>query len=280
MSSPTIDVAPAADATRRGAIGQLTRIEAASMARRLSLWIGIVLTVVGAVSAARGQPDWSAKFRDLVPLSIFPLTFGTYIAAVRAGNRDRSDNRPPIDEAAPLDGDDRTVARLGSLVVPVGFTVLLMVVIGVASRIEGGFRFGDGVDRTESAMHSAYDLLQAPLVIAVVGAAGIAIGRAFRWAGPSIVIGLLALFMALGPWWLWNDRYVYTTALIQVQPLEFPNQYVVHAPTVALHDLYLLGLVAVFSGLALRSRPSGRLVIGGAALAALAVVGQLAVSPF
>ena len=115
---------------------------------------------------------------------------------------------------------------------------------------------------------------------AVIGAAGIAIGRAFRWAGPSIVIGLLALFMSLGPWWLWNDRNMYTTALIQVQPLEFPNQYVIHAPTVALHDLYLLGLLAVFSGLALRAHPRGLLVSAGTAVAVLAVVAQFVVSPF
>ena len=40
------------------------------MARRVTIWIGIVLTLV---SVARGQPDWSSKFRDLVPLSIVPM---------------------------------------------------------------------------------------------------------------------------------------------------------------------------------------------------------------
>jgi len=167
-----------------------------------------------------------------------------------------------------------------SLVVPVGFTVLLMVVIAVASRVEGGLRFGDGIGQTESAVHSAFDLLQPPLVIAVIGVAGIVIGRAFRWSGPSIVIGLLVLFWGLGPWWLWNDRYVYTTALMQVQPLDFPNRSIVYTPTVALRDLYLLGVVLVFAGLALRARPRGRLVGGGLAVVVLAVAAQLAVSPF
>jgi len=147
---------------------------------------------------------------------------------VRAGNRDRSRRRPPLAEAAPLDGDDRTLARLGSLIVP----------------------------------------------------AGIAIGRAVRLSGPAIVVGLVVLFMGLGPWWLWNDRSVYTTALMQVQPLDFPDRYVVHLPTAALHDLYLLGLVALFSGLALRAAPRARLVGGGALIAVFAVVGQLLVSPF
>lgn len=250
------------------------------MARRVSIWIGTGLTAVGAVVAARGQPDWSSKFRDLVPLSVVPLAIGTYVAAVRVGNRDRLRDVPPPDEAAPLSGDDRTLARLASLAVPVGSAVVLMIVVGVVSRVEGGFRFGDGVDRTERAVHSLFDLLQPPLVVAVVGAAGIAIGRAVRWSAPSIVIGLLVLFMGLGPWWLWNDRTVYATALMQVQPLDFPDRYVVHAPTVALHDLYLVGLIAVFSGLALRASPRGRLVGGGAAVALPAVVAQLVVSPF
>ena len=280
MTTSTIEGHETADASRRQAIVELTRIESATMARRVVIWVGIVLAVAGAVSTARGQSDWEAKFRDLVPGAIFPMTFATYIAAVRAGNRDRSRRRPPLAEAAALDADARTLARLGSLIVPVGLTALLMVVIGVASRIEGGFRFGDGIERTNSAVHSVFDLSQPPLVIAVIGAAGIAIGRTVRWSGPVIVIGFVALFMGLGPWWLWNDRYAYTTALIQVQPLDFPDRYTVHAPTVALHDLYLLGLVAVFAGLSLRSHLRLRLVLGGATVAVLAIGAQLAVSPF
>ncbi len=270
----------AANSSRRAAILALARIESASMARRMSIWVGVALTIAGVVVAARGQPDWSSKFRDLVPLSIFPMTFATYIAAVRSGNRDRSHRHPPLDEAAPLDADDRTLARLASLVVPVGLIALVMVVFGVATRIEGGFRMGDGVYRTETALHSVFDLLQPPLVIAVIGAVGVAIGRAVRWTAPAMTIGLLLLFMGLGPWWLWNDRWAYTTALMQVQPLEFPDRYFVHAPTVALHDVYLVGLVALFSGLALRAHPRGRLVAAGVLIAALAVGAQLAMSPF
>ncbi len=270
----------AADSSRRAAIRALARIESASMARRVSIWVGVAVTIAGVVFAARGQPDWSSKFRDLVPLSIFPMTFATYIAAVRSGNRDRSHRRPPLAEAAPLDADGRTLARLASLVVPVGLIALVMVVFGLASRAEGGFRMGDGAYRTETALHSVLDLLQPPLVIAVIGAMGVAIGRAVRWSAPSLMIGLLLLFIALGPWWLWNDRYAYTTALMQVQPLEFPDRYFVHAPTVALHDVYLVGLVALFSGLALRAHPRGRLVAAGVLTATVAVVAQLAVSPY
>ncbi|MGA9278037.1 hypothetical protein [Ilumatobacter sp.] len=269
-----------ADARHRTAIAHLARVESFTMLRRLSLWIGLALTLASLVVAMRGQPQSATKYRDLVPLSSFPMTFAMWIVGVRAGHRDRSSRRPSLADSAPLGGDERAMARLASLVVPICLVAFVMALFGIASRLEGGFRMGDGSARTEGAVHSIFDLLQPPLVVAVVGAAGVATGRAARWSSPPIVLGLLLLFIGLGPWWLWNERYVYATALMQVQPLEFPERQLVHAPTVALHDLYLLALVAVFSGLALRQHPRGRLVGGGALLAALAVVAQLVVAPF
>ncbi len=164
--------------------------------------------------------------------------------------------RGALADEAPLGGDQRTVARLASLVVPVGFVTLVMIAIGVGSRIEGGFRVGDGRFRTDSAVHSVVELLQPPLVIAVVGAAAIATGRWVFRAGPAIVIGVVVLFMTGSVYWMWNAEYAYSTALMQVHPLG--DLEVVHTPTVMLHDLYLLGLVGLFVGLSLRdaSRPA------------------------
>jgi hypothetical protein len=179
-----------------------------------------------------------------------------------------------------MDGDARALARLASLIVPVSMAGLLMAIIGVASRIEGGFRVGEGRFRTDSAMHSVFELAQPALTVAVIGAAAVAIGRAVRRSGPAIVVGLVVLFFTGGVYWLWNDRVVYTTALMQVQPLGFDNREQVHTPTAVLHDLYLLGLAVVFCGLSLRQSPRGRLLAGGAAVAAAAVVAQLVVSPF
>ena len=96
----------------------------------------------------------------MVPLSIYPMTMGVYVAGVRSGNRDRSHGRPPLAEEAPLDGDARAMARLASLCVPVAMIALLMTVIGVASRIEGGYRLGHGQFWTDSAVHSVFELAQ------------------------------------------------------------------------------------------------------------------------
>jgi len=270
-----------ADAPARSAVIELARIESFRMLRRASIWIGFVLSVVLAFIYAREQQTWSSqKYQSIVPLSIYPLTMGVYVAGVQSGNRDRSHRRPPLAEEAPLDGDARAWARLASLCVPVALTALLMAVIGVGSRIEGGYQLGEGRFRTDTAVHSVFELAQPALTVAVIGAAAVAIGRAVRRSGPAIVVGMVLLFVIGGVYWLWNDRFVYTTALMQVQPLGFDNREVVHTPTAVLHDLYLLGMIALFCGLSLRARPRARSVGGGAAVAVAAVVAQLAVSPY
>ncbi len=269
-----------APTSARSAVIELARIESFRMLRRASIWIGFVLSVVLAVTYAREQQDWSSqKYESIVPLSVYPMTMGVFVAGVRSGNRDRSHRRPALAEEAPLDGDARAWARLASLWVPVAMVVSLMAVIGIASRIEGGYQLGDGPLRTDSAHHSVFELVQPALTVAVVGAAAVAIGRAVRRSGPAIVVGMVLLFFAGGVYWLWNDDAVYTTALVQVQPMDFADREAVHTPTVALHDLYLLGVVALFCGLSLRARPRARLVAGGAAVAISAVAAQLVVSP-
>ncbi len=303
--SITTTTSPDDAVVRRRAIGQLARIESSRMLRSAPIWIGLALTVLLAVTGALSEEEWSAqKYNSLVPLSVFPLTIGAFIAGVRSGNRDRSHRRPPLSEEAALDGDERAWARLSSLLVPVGMAALAMLVIGVASRIEGGFWIGDSPRRTDTALPSVFELVQPVLSVAVTGAAGLAIGRAVRRSGPAIVIGGAALFFSGLAYWIWNSAYAYSTALMQIQPLEVdlpastnpsavpedwlvnrPNEYsgwrrsIVHTPTVIFHNLYLLGLVGLFSGLALRHRPRARMIAAGAAVAVLAVIAQLAVSP-
>ena len=264
----------------RSAVFELARIESLRMLRRASIWIGFALSAALAISHARAQQDWSSQKYESIPLSAYPMTMGVFVAGVRTGNRDRSPRRPALAEEAPLDGDARVCARLASLWVPVGLVASLMAVIGVASRIEGGFQFGEGRSSTESAVHSVFELAQPALITAVVGAGAVAIGRAVRRSGPAIVVGLVLLFLAGGVFWLWNDDIVFTTALIQVQPMEFADQQSVHIPTVVFHDVYLLGIVLVFCGVSLRARPRARLVACGATVAFAAVVAQLVVAPF
>jgi hypothetical protein len=274
---PLATTAPGAG---RRAITELARIESFRMLRRASIWIGFALSVALAVTYAREQQDWSSqKYESLVPFSVYPMTMGVFVAGVRSGHRDRSHRRPPLAEEAPLDGDARVWARLASLWVPVAMVVSLMAVIGVVSRVEGGLQLGEGGSSTNSAVHSVFELAQPALSVAVVGAAAVAIGRAVRRSGPAIVVGMVLLFFTGGVYWLWNDDAVYTTALIQVQPMDFADRETVHMPTVVFHDVYLVGIVAMFCGFSLRRGPRARLVVGGAAVAVAAVIAQLVVAP-
>jgi hypothetical protein len=275
---PLVSAAPA---RAHSAVYELARIESFRMMWRASIWIGFVLSVALAVTYAAAEQDWSSqKYESIVPLSMYPMTMGVFVAGVRSGNRDRSHRCPPLAEEAPLDGDARAWARLASLWVPVAMIALLMTVIGVASRVEGGYQLGEGVSATNSGVHSVFELAQPALVVAVIGAMAVAIGRTVRRSGVVIVVGMVLLFFAGGVYWLWNDNAVYTTALIQVQPMEFVDRQAVHTPTVVLHDVYLLGIVVVFCGLSLRRRPRARLLVVGAAVAFSAVVAQLVVAPF
>ncbi len=270
-----------APTSARGAVMELARLESFCMLRRVSIWIGFALSVTLAVIYAREQQDWSSqKYESLVPLSVYPMTIGVFVAGVRSGNRDRSHRRPPLAEEAPLDGDARTWARVASLWVPVGMVVSLMAVIGVVSRVEGGLQLGEGRSWTNSAAHSVFELAQPALSVAVVGAAAVAVGRGVRRSGPAIVVGMVLLFFTGGAYWLWNLEVVYATALLQVQPLGWADREAVHTPTVVFHDLYLIGMVALFCGLSLRTRPRACLVGGGAVLAIAAIIAQLVVAPF
>jgi hypothetical protein len=122
-----------------------------------------------------------------------------------------------------------------------------------------------------------FELLQPSLVVAVVGAAAVAIGRWGVRAGPAMVIGVVVLFLTGGAYWMWNADYVDATALMQVHPLG--DLDTVHTPTVILHDLYLLGLAGVFAGLSLRGELRRRLLSIGAIVTVVSIAAQLAVSP-
>ncbi len=278
MTSTVLAPSEPIEGRQRTATAQLARIEAVTMLRRASIWLGAALSLLLILTGAFAEEEWSSqKYQSLVPLGVFPMTIAIYVAGVRAGNRDRPTHGVPLAGEAPLDGDQRAVARLASLIVPVGIVTVLTAGIGVVSRIEGGFWVGDGRSRTDTAVHSVFELLQPSLVAAVVGAAAVAIGRWVVRSGPAIVIGAFLLFATGSVYWMWNAPYAYATALMQVQPLG--DLEVVHTPTAFLHDVYLLGLVGLFAGLAMRGASRGKLALGGAGIAIVAVAAQLAVTP-
>ena len=96
MTSVVLAPTPTVESNRRAAIAQLARIETSTMLRRVSIWIGVALSIAYVVLGALAHEDWSSqKYQSLVPLGGFPMTMATFVAGVRSGNRDRFDSRRP-----------------------------------------------------------------------------------------------------------------------------------------------------------------------------------------
>ena len=281
-------------------VRELARIETIRSLRRASIWIGFVLTIA---SLSITSVDWSSgSYTEHLPQGFMPIVLGTLIASFRMGRRDAEHD---VSEAAPIDIDQRTLARLYSIAVPTALTMVLVVGLAVGSRIEGGFWLGDGVRRTDNALHTPGELIQMPLVVALVGVLGIALGRSRpKRAMVGVIVAGALVFTMFPGYWIWNIPPAHVVAPVQSQPLyidlepgttieatpvgwfvdepnsgEVPVRELVHQPTALAHDVYLLGLVVLVAGFALRGRRGRWARLGGAALAVGGVLVQLLVSP-
>jgi hypothetical protein len=279
-------------------VRQLANIEAGRSLRRVSIWVGLVLTVVIICGTTA---DWPGGSYEEKLLAFQPLVIGTFIAAFRTGRRDGNFD---VSESAPLGPDNRAFARLGSLALPLLLTVLVTVGLAIVSRIEGGFWIGDAPRRTDTALHSISELVQPVLVVAMVGALGIAIGRARPRLSATlgIIVGTMLFTMTAGAW-LWNIPPMHIITPVQTQPLRIdldpathvselpadwyvqrgdngrPIRQLVHQPTILGHDLYLVGIVAVAAGLAIRHTRGRRVAVTGATLAVAGIAVQVIVNP-
>lgn len=285
-------------------IRALSIIEAGRYVTSPSLWIGLILSVCFVVLP---NNDYSGQaYGDWIPLSVGPFAFGVYLAALRIGGRDRRTDRPALAEESPLDASERTIARLMGLTVPILIALLGVIVLAIVAKVDGGFWIGDPPRRTDRATHTMLELLQPPLLVANLGAAGVAIGRSVRRITPAVIIGFAIWFTFVLLWWAWNIPGLHVLAPVQLQPLsiplggvtdpnalptgwlvDIPNEHnalfrrqVVHAPTVLGHHLYLFGVLGLWSGAAIRHSFGRRLMVGGLIVAAAGVAFQLGVSPF
>lgn len=297
----TIDSLAPFDRVGAASVRQLALIEARRGLRRTSIWVGLILTVV--IIAGPTTANWAGgSYTEKLPQSFMPIVLGTFIAAFRTGRRD---SRREVSESAPLGADDRALARLGALVLPLAGTVLITVGFAVASRIEGGFWLGDHPRRTDTALHPISELLEPALVVAFVGALGISIGRAqARRSVALAVIAGAALFTMFPVYWLWNGAPVHMVTPVQTQPLTIeldagtdldllpadwyvevpdwrdgPIRQIIHPPTILGHDLYLVGLTALAVGAAVRQGRGRRIALVGAVAALAGIATQVIVSP-
>lgn len=279
------------------AVRQLARTEWVRQCRHPAVWLGLVATVV-LMTVPAG--DWSGGSYEQAPVALLPLALAALVAGAGAGRRDRG---VPLAEAAPVERCERAIARLAGLSVPVVLAAIVALGLAVVSRIEGGYWIGEGPRRTDVALHSAAELIQLPLVVALAATCGLLAGR--RGGMVVVAVACVVCLFTFGLWWMTNAPPLYTVTPVQVMPLgvdlepgitmsdtdpswlvDYPTDYrrvyqrrVVHQPTVIGHDVYLIGLIAVGAGTVVGGPRGTRLLGWGAVIGTAGVVYQLLVMP-
>ena len=278
----------------------LAVVEVRRQLRRPIIWIGVALTIV---QVATISSDWPGGSYTDKMIGFMPLVLAALFCGYATSSRDQ---RQLLAEDAPLDQNDRALARLVSVTVPVVMSVVIVIGIAVVSRIEGGFWIGDEPRRTDSALHSVFELFQPPLLVALAGTFGVAAGRASRSRAIAIMtVGTVIWFLSFPAYWVTNTPPFHVLALAQnelmaidlepgVSPEQLPDSWLaiapdefsgvwkrvlVHYPTIAGHNLYLLGLISVAAGASIRTRTGRRLAIAGTVLVLGGIIIQLALMP-
>jgi hypothetical protein len=275
----TVRSASAGATVERSSILTLARIEARRNLRSPLLLVVLGLSAYGAW-AMSGGPDWSGGTYANLPLYFVLLAGGTFLLALRSAGRDRRANVPPLGEDCALDETLRTFAQLLGLVVFPAIAAAGVVMIAVASRIEGGYWIGEGHWRTDTALHTPFELLQPVALVAFAAAAGVAAGRRFRHRTPIAVLAGAVTFLTGAAWWMFQSAPTFVLLLVQMQPIwrwagppsagssSYPDHWLVSydtyentwfrqyvdQPLMGGHVLYLVGLTVLCVASALRLR--------------------------
>lgn len=275
--APPVGSAALAETVGRRSVLALARVEA-----RRNLHSPLLLVVLAGIGLTGGTmsggADWSGASYANLPLYFVPLAGVTFLLGLRSAGRDHRPDVPPLGEDCALDETVRTAGRLLGLAVFPVIAAAVVLMIEVASRIEGGYWIGDGVFRTDTAQHTPFELLQPVVLVALAGAAGVAAGRRFRHRTPIAVLGGVITFLFWGAWWMFQFAPMFVVSLVQTQPIQrwtgpapFPDHWLVtydtyervwfrqyvDQPLIGGHVLYLVGLTVLCVGSALRVRGGG-----------------------
>ena len=277
VATPVASVAVGATVGRKSIVA-LAGIEARRNLRSPLLLVVLVFSALSLINM--NGADWSAGTYSMLPLYFVPLAAGTFFLGLRSAGRDHRADLPPLGEDCALDETVRTAGRLLGLVVFPAIAAVGVVVIEVASRIEGGYWIGDAPWRTDTALHTPFEMLQPVALVAFAGAAGVAAGRRFRHRTPIAVFGGVMTFLLWSAWWAFQWPPMFVISLVQTQPISrwvgpasagaspFPDHWLVSyddyehiwsrqyvdQPLVGGHVLYLVGLTVLCVGSALRVR--------------------------
>ena len=280
VATPVASVAHGATIERKSILA-LAAVEARRNLRSPLLLVVLAFSALSLLNATGA--DWSgATYADL-PLYFVPLAGGTFFLGLRSAGRDHRADIAPLGEDCALDETVRTAGRLLGLAVFPAIAAAGVLVVEVASRIEGGYWIGDTPRRTDTALHTPFELLQPIVLVAFAAAAGVAAGRRFRHRTPVAVLAGVMTFLLWGAWWAFQWAPMFVVSLVQTQPISrwagprsagassFPEHWLVSyddyedfwsrqyvdQPLIGGHVLYLAGLTVLCVGAALRGRGAG-----------------------
>jgi hypothetical protein len=275
-----IDSAASRATVEQRSILALARVEARRNLRSPLLLVVMAYSVLSVMSMLgigwSGGVDWSGGTYTGLPLYFVPLAGGTFFLGLRSAGRDHRADVPPLGEDCPLDETARATGRLLGLAVFPAIAAVGVLMVAVVSRIEGGYWIGDSLWRTDTALHTPFELLQPVALVALAGAAGVAAGRRFRHRTPIAVLGAVITFLVVAAWWMVQWPPMFVVAPVQMQPISrsagpigtfadhwlvsydnhenyWARQYV-DQPLMGGHVLYLVGLTVLCVASALRLR--------------------------
>lgn len=304
--SPTDSVGRSAgnrSSADRRAVRALAIAEGRRHLTSAALWLGVVATIWSVWSSS--SIDWSAgPYMSFTPDFVI-LAWVVFVLGAIAGGRDTARTvGSPLAEESALGAPERAIARLLGLSAPIAVGTLVVLGVVMFMRIEGGYWIGDQQWRTDVAQHSLPEVLQPTALFMLCAAAGVAAGAFFRRRASAIVVGTLALFTFGFVYWAWQSVPIAYLTPIQAQPFmeplggvdvaDVPPTWLLNAPdadqggwrrvvispaVAAWHDVYLVGLTAVFAGLAIRRHLGRRLIGAGLVVVAVAIAAQVMVSP-
>ena len=238
------------------------------------------------------------------PVQFIPLAAGVLMATNLAVSRSHHDGTDDLYGSMPSGASRRVLAQIAAVAWPTAITAGLIGAGIVVSRAWSGLPVAvesnpgnesidypiGSIDATD-VTPSLAELIQAPLAVAVFGLTGVVLAVWIRTRLILLVLPVLVMaHLTLTSWaievpWRWFLPFVSSEQ--QVGSVEIDAGGTTHAvvqgfntTAVAWHDLYLVGLLVLLSGLALirhqRNRPVlGALVAGGVATT-IAGIGQLA----
>lgn len=236
--------------SRRRVLAALARIEAGRVARHPGVLLGIV---AGVALLPTLDPETVLAGTELLILGVL-----TFLIGFLNVDRARRDDTSEVLDALPVPRSVRTGAVLVSMAVAVAASAALatagwLLVVGA-----DGVVAHDGLQVRPNPL----DVVQGPVLTAVFGLVGVALGR---WTGRPALAPLLMLVLLIGPIGWSIPWVVYGTVEL------VPGDWVLGNP--GWHMLFLAGICAATSAAALLrdSRARACWLLLAAGLAALAV---------